>query len=45
MDEEAPGRKAHKDSETTGSRFDRGFLTISFSRARFDGKPFSWPIV
>jgi pentapeptide repeat protein len=39
MDEEARAalEKRHKDSwETTGSRLDR-FLTISFSRARFDG--------
>ncbi|MGC2833494.1 MAG: pentapeptide repeat-containing protein [Methylocella sp.] len=39
MDKEARValEKRHKDSwETTGSRFDR-FLTISFSRARFDG--------
>jgi hypothetical protein len=39
MDEKtrAALEKRHKDSwETTGSRLDR-FLTISFSRARFDG--------
>ncbi|HEX3495283.1 MAG TPA: hypothetical protein VHT48_07935 [Methylocella sp.] len=39
MDEKARAalEKRHKDSwETTGSRLDR-FLTISFSRARFDG--------
>jgi hypothetical protein len=39
LDEEARAalEKRHKDSwETTGSRLDR-FLTISFSRARFDG--------